>query len=95
MDVTTRHNLGALVHRHYNLMKPAIDMVKEALPESAVKQLVKCQRAVDREIREASGGGVRCSAVCFQSHVLRRVPAVTSGDQRSHVRRIVRPLFQG
>lgn len=56
MDVTTRHNLGALVHRHYNLMKPAIDMVKEALPESAVKQLVKCQKAVDREIQEVSGG---------------------------------------
>lgn len=50
MDVETRSNLGALVHRHYSLMKPAVEAVKDRMPESAVKQLVKCQRAVEREI---------------------------------------------
>lgn len=52
LDSATRSNLGALVHRHYNLMKPAIDVVKKSMPESAVKQLVKCQRAVERELRD-------------------------------------------
>ncbi|CBJ49037.1 conserved unknown protein [Ectocarpus siliculosus] len=53
MDAATRSNLGALVHRHYNLMKPAMDTVKQTMPESAVKQLVKCQRAVERELNDA------------------------------------------
>ncbi|CAM9126445.1 unnamed protein product [Ectocarpus sp. 12 AP-2014] len=53
MDAATRSNLGALVHRHYNLMKPAMDTVKQTIPESAVKQLVKCQRAVERELNDA------------------------------------------
>lgn len=34
--------------------RPAIDTVKESLPESAVKQLVKCQRAVETELKEVS-----------------------------------------
>eukprot|EP00903_Cladosiphon_okamuranus_P018777 g17274.t1 len=53
LDAATRTNLGALVHRHYNLMKPAMDAVKKTMPESAVKQLVKCQRAVERELKDA------------------------------------------
>ncbi|CAM9501167.1 unnamed protein product, partial [Laminaria digitata] len=51
MDLDTRSNLGALVHRHYALMKPAVEAVKERMPESAVKQLLKCQRAVERELQ--------------------------------------------
>ncbi|CAN0459687.1 unnamed protein product, partial [Ascophyllum nodosum] len=39
LDVATKGYLGALVHRHYNLMQPAVENVKETLPESAVKQL--------------------------------------------------------
>lgn len=54
LNTTTRRNLGALVHRHYALMKPAFEVVKESLPESAVKQLVKCQRAVERELHNVS-----------------------------------------
>lgn len=54
LDAATRSNLGALVHRHYSLMKPAMDAVKKTMPESAVKQLVKCQRAVERELRDVS-----------------------------------------
>ena len=52
LDATTRSNLGALVHRHYSLMKPALGAVKKTMPESAVKQLVKCQRAVERELKD-------------------------------------------
>lgn len=52
LDVVTKSNLGALVHRHYTLMRPAIERIREVLPESAVKQLVKCQRAVERELRD-------------------------------------------
>lgn len=54
MDMDTRSNLGALVHRHYALMKPAVEAVKERMPESAVKQLLKCQRAVERELQDVS-----------------------------------------
>lgn len=54
LDAATRSNLGALVHRHYNLMKPAMDAVKKTMPESAVKQLIKCQRAVERELKDVS-----------------------------------------
>lgn len=57
LDAATRSNLGALVHRHYNLMKPAMDEVKKTMPESAVKQLVKCQRAVERELKDVSAVG--------------------------------------
>lgn len=54
LDAATRSNLGALVHRHYSLMKPAMDAVKKTMPEGAVKQLVKCQRAVERELNDVS-----------------------------------------
>lgn len=54
LDAATRSNLGALVHRHYSLMKPAMEAVKKTMPESAVKELVKCQRAVEREIKDVS-----------------------------------------
>lgn len=52
LDIVTKSNLGALVHRHYTLMRPAIEGIRKMLPESAVKQLVKCQRAVERELRD-------------------------------------------
>lgn len=54
LDASTRSNLGALVHRHYSLMRPAMDAVKKTMPESAVKHLVKCQRAVERELKDVS-----------------------------------------
>lgn len=54
LNLATRNNLGALVHRHYFLMQPAMEAVKESLPENAVKQLVKCQRAVERELFDVS-----------------------------------------
>lgn len=59
LDAEARSNLGALVHRHYNLMKPAMDVVKRAMPEGAVKQLVKCQRAVERELNDVSAEYIR------------------------------------
>ncbi|CAM9861181.1 unnamed protein product [Scytosiphon promiscuus] len=57
LDTSTRSNLGALVHRHYSLMKPAMNAVKKTMPESAVKHLVKCQRAVERELKDVSPCG--------------------------------------
>lgn len=62
LDVVTKSNLGALVHRHYTLMRPAIERIRTMLPESAVKQLVKCQRAVERELRD-----VRISCGIYQN----------------------------
>ncbi|CAM9108122.1 unnamed protein product [Discosporangium mesarthrocarpum] len=52
LDFETRRNLGALVHRHYFLMRPTMETIKETLPESATKQLVKCQRVVERELND-------------------------------------------
>ncbi len=77
LDAATRSNLGALVHRHYSLMKPAMDAVKKTMPESAVKQLVKCQRAVERELKDVrsewdcirTSGGVlnpSCNVLCLR-----------------------------
>ncbi|CAM9137473.1 unnamed protein product, partial [Hapterophycus canaliculatus] len=67
LDATTRSNLGALVHRHYSLMKPAMDAVKKTMPESAVKHLVKCQRAVERELNDAHTATPRPSDLSLAS----------------------------
>ena len=66
LDAATRSNLGALVHRHYSLMKPAMDAVKKTMPESAVKQLVKCQRAVERELKDVSASPTAVYGLCAE-----------------------------
>lgn len=77
LDIATRKNLGALVHRHYNLMKPALEAVKENLPESAIKQLMKCQRALERELRDVSVAilDLGCARLFF-SLVLIEIPFI-------------------
>ncbi|CAM9714388.1 unnamed protein product [Chrysoparadoxa australica] len=45
-NVQVKRQLGSLVHRHYHMMKPAIEQLKASLPASATATLCKLEQAV-------------------------------------------------